>query len=169
MDLAHLLLEHGHWHGNVVLAEAEEPADSDDRVRQRPAGRHDQVVDVADLVAGIVVDVLPENLLLRAPSGRDFSQLRDRDADHGRPGRLRRRVGRAGGHHEAHEYYEDYDSHRSLLLQVRSKQSMCSTDSGAPTTEYARHRRPWNWTLVPSSPVILTKTTSNRCCLTAWK
>src|SRR5262249_24222958 len=72
-DPALLLLESAHRHGNVVLAHPEEPADADNRVGDLPAGRHDQVVDVADLVAGVVVDVLPENLLLRAPADCDFA------------------------------------------------------------------------------------------------
>jgi hypothetical protein len=78
-DLAHLLLELGHRNRDVMLAHAEEPANSDDRVRDRPVGRHDQVVNVADLFAGIIVDVLPEDLLFRAPSLGNLSQLFGRD------------------------------------------------------------------------------------------
>jgi hypothetical protein len=67
-DLAHLLLELGYRHGDVTLADAEEPAHADDRVRKGTARRHDQVIDFTDLVAGFVVDVLAEDLLLRAPA-----------------------------------------------------------------------------------------------------
>src|SRR4030095_8279 len=81
-DLAHLLLEFGHRYGDVVLADPKESADADDRVGQRSLGGDDQVVDFADLLPGRVVDILPEDLLLRAPADRDFAHLRG--GDHGR-------------------------------------------------------------------------------------
>src|SRR5262245_41012385 len=98
-----------------MLADAEESADSDDRVGQRLVWCHDQVVDLADLVTGVVVDVLPENLLLRAPPLGDFSQLGGRDADDGRPGRLRGRIGGDDGNEEADERHKDHCFHGFLL------------------------------------------------------
>src|SRR5262249_18758060 len=85
-DPALLLLEPAHRHGDVMLAHPEEPADAKNRVGDFPAGRHDQVGDLTDLVTGVVVDVLSDNLLLRAPADGDFAQLRLRDGDQGRPG-----------------------------------------------------------------------------------
>src|SRR4029434_8846457 len=54
---------------------------------------------------------------------------------------------------EAHECYEDYDSHRSPPTGSFEAIDVFDRQWGPPTTEYARHWPPWNWTLVPSSPV----------------
>src|SRR5262249_53580904 len=82
-EAALLLFERGHRYSDVMLAHSKEPADADNRVGHLPAGRHDQVVDVADLGAGVVVDVLPQNLLLCTPADCDFAQLCFRDGDQG--------------------------------------------------------------------------------------
>src|SRR5215831_1356438 len=50
-DLAHLLLQLGHRHSDVMLVHAQEPADADDSIRDRSVGRHDEVVDVTDLLS----------------------------------------------------------------------------------------------------------------------
>src|SRR4029453_9443580 len=72
--------------------------------------RYDQIVDVADLFADVVVDALPEDLLLRTPPHGDLSQLGRRDADRG-AGRLRHSIGRTGGDDETREHYQDDRSH----------------------------------------------------------
>src|SRR4029077_8817734 len=131
-DLAHLLLEPRHRNGDVALAHAEEPTDADDRVRHRFVGRHDQIADLADLVARVVVDVLPENLLLRAPPLRDFLDLRYRDAAHARAGGLRHRIGRGGRDDEAHEHH-DYCFH--CVPPVRCYSIAVRAQTRAPATK----------------------------------
>src|SRR5277367_819032 len=67
--------------GNVVTINPEEAACPDDDVRDGLVGRDDDVVDCPDDLILVVVDVLPENLTLAAPTIGHFAHLGGRDAE----------------------------------------------------------------------------------------
>src|SRR5262249_53262141 len=145
-DLAHLLLELRNRYRDLVVAHAEEAADADDRVRHRLVRRDDQVVDLADLLTAVVVDVLAEDLLLRAPAGRHLPHLGFRDADHTRSGRLRHRISSAGGDDGAGERHKNYRFHGFLLskwsfVDWRCPIPVSQTFTGPRVKDYARHAR----------------------------
>src|SRR5262245_59428210 len=77
-DASGHLLEPPDRNRHIVRAHPEEAADADDRVGDGLVRRHDDVLDLADLLTGVVVDVLAEDLLLHAPSLGHFAQLRGR-------------------------------------------------------------------------------------------
>src|SRR5258708_32379671 len=65
-DLAVALLQLADRDGDVMLADTEESAGADDGVGDRFVGGDDDVVDLPDRLALVVVDGLPENLSLAA-------------------------------------------------------------------------------------------------------
>jgi hypothetical protein len=61
-----------------MLAHAEEPTDSDDRVGYRSVERDDEIVDNADFLFVVIVNRFAQDLLLGAPSDcYDFHFFRD--------------------------------------------------------------------------------------------
>jgi hypothetical protein len=60
-----------------------ETAGVDDRVGNRLVGRDDDVVDISDPLALVIVDGSAENLVLGAPTRRDVPQFGRLDTNEG--------------------------------------------------------------------------------------
>src|ERR1700687_3364660 len=79
-DLAVALRQLADGDGDVMLADTEESTGADDGVGDRFVRSDDDVVGLPDRLALVVVDGLPENLPLGAPSHGNVPQFSDRHA-----------------------------------------------------------------------------------------
>src|SRR5712671_4384577 len=80
-DLAVALLQLADGNGDVMLADTEESAGADDGVGDRFVRSDDDIVGLPDRLALVVVDGMPENLALGAPSHGNVPQFSDRHAE----------------------------------------------------------------------------------------
>src|SRR5262245_1772895 len=88
------------WNSDIVRAYAEKTTRANDTVRNIAFRRDDDVFDLTDLLAFVVVDVLPEELTTRAPTLYDVVQLNNGDTEPRFSGRLRRRTCRSVRHEQ---------------------------------------------------------------------
>src|SRR3984893_474967 len=117
-DLAVALRQLADRDGYVMLADTEEPAGADDGVGDRFVRSDDDVVGLPDRLALVVVDGLPENLALGAPSHGNLPQFSDRHAELRRAHNLLtlRRADRAEQHGTRGCRYRNASPHVLLLV-----------------------------------------------------
>ena len=132
-----------HRHRDLMLADAKEAADADDQRRTQPCPALRSDLDVADLFADVVVDALPEDLLLRTPPRCDLSQLGLRDADRG-SGRLRHRTAAPAAMTRL------VNTTRTILLMVLLPlSSIVSIAARALTRTRCSSSEAGRWTVIP--------------------
>src|SRR5580692_2853648 len=117
-ELAVALLQLADWDGDVMLADTEKSAGADDGVGDRFVRSDDDVVGLPDRLALVVVDGLPENLALGAPSHGNVPQFSDRNAEPCRAHNLLtlRRADRAEQHRTRGCRYRNASLHVLLLV-----------------------------------------------------
>src|ERR1700676_644406 len=117
-DFAVVFLQLADGDGDVMLADTEESAGTDDGVGDRFVRSDDDVVGLPDRLALVVVDGLPENLALGAPSHGNLSQFSDRPAELRRAHNLLtlRRADRAKQHGTRGCRYRNASLHVLLLV-----------------------------------------------------